>query len=262
VAEALAAYEADVVFHLAGVVSGEAELDFSKGYRANLDGTRALFDAIRSRAGYCPRVVYTSSIAVFGAPFPPVIGDDFQQVPLTSYGTQKLIGELLLTDYTRRGFFDGIGLRLPTICVRPGKPNLAASGFFSSIIREPLSGKEAVLPVSRDVVHTHASPRSAIGFLIHAAGLPSDRIGVRRNLSLPGVAVSVGEQIESLRRIAGDTAAALIREAPDPAIAAIVDFWPQRFDARRARDLGFAAETSFDDIIRIHIEDELDGKLP
>jgi len=262
VADALAAREADVVFHLAGVVSGEAEADFSKGYRANLDGTRALFDAIRMREDHCPRVVYTSSIAVFGAPFPPVIDDDFQQVPLTSYGAQKLIGEMLLTDYTRRGFLDGIGLRLPTICVRPGKPNLAASGFFSSIIREPLAGRQAVLPVSRDVVHTHASPRSAVGFLLHAAGLPSGDIGPRRNLSLPGVAVSVGEQVEALRRIAGDDAVALIRDEPDPAIATIVDFWPQRFDAQRARDLGFSAETAFDDIIRIHIEDELGGKLP
>jgi len=261
VADALAAREADIVFHLAGVVSGEAEADFSKGYRANLDGTRALFDAIRIREACCPRVVYTSSIAVFGAPFPDIIDDDFQQVPLSSYGVQKLIGELLLTDYTRRGFFDGIGLRLPTICVRPGKPNRAASGFFSSIIREPLSGKEAVLPVSRDVVHTHASPRSAIRFLVHAAGLPSEAIGPRRNLSLPGVAVSVAEQIEALRRVAGNDTAALIREEPDPAISAIVDFWPQRFDARRARDLGFTAETSFDGIIRIHIEDEMGGAL-
>lgn len=262
VAEALAARRADVVFHLAGVVSGEAEADFAKGYRANLDGTRALFDAVRLGEGWCPRIVYTSSIAVFGAPFPPVIGDDFQQVPLTSYGTQKLIGELLLTEYTRRGFFDGIGLRLPTICVRPGKPNRAASGFFSSIIREPLAGREAVLPVSRDVVHTHASPRSAVQFLVHAAGLPSAALGPRRNLSLPGVAVSVEQQIEALRRIAGDGAVSLIREQPDPAVSAIVEFWPQRFDAARARDLGFTAEASFDEIIRIHIEDELGGELP
>lgn len=261
VAEGLAARNADLIFHLAGVVSGEAEANFDKGYRANLDGTRLLFDAIRLREGYIPRVVYSSSIAVFGAPFPPAIGDDFQPVPLTSYGVQKLIGELILTDYTRRGFMDGIALRLPTICVRPGKPNLAASGFFSSIIREPLAGKEAVLPVSRDLVHTHASPRSAVGFLLHAAGLSSEEIGPRRAITLPGVAVSVGEQIEALRRVAGEKAVALIREEPDPAIASIVNFWPQRFEAIRARDLGFTAETSFDDIIRIHIEDELGGRL-
>ena len=261
VAEALAARNADLVFHLAGVVSGEAEANFNKGYRANLDGTRLLFDAIRLRENYVPRVVYSSSIAVFGAPFPPAIGDDFQQVPLTSYGAQKLIGEVILTDYTRRGFMNGVALRLPTICVRPGKPNLAASGFFSSIIREPLAGKEAALPVSRDVVHTHASPRSAVGFLLHAAALSSEEIGPRRAIILPGVAVSVGEQIEALRRIAGDKAVALIREEPDPVISAIVDFWPRRFEATRASKLGFTAETSFDDIIRIHIEDELGGSL-
>lgn len=261
IAEGLAAREADLVFHLAGVVSGEAEANFDKGYRANLDGTRLLFDALRLRENCRPRVVYASSIAVFGAPFPLAIGDDFQPVPLTSYGTQKLIGELILTDYTRRGFMDGVALRLPTICVRPGKPNLAASGFFSSIIREPLAGKEAILPVSRDVVHTHASPRSAVGFLLHAAGLSAEEIGPRRAITLPGVAVSVGEQIEALRRIAGDKVVALIREEPDTAIASIVNFWPQRFEAPRATKLGFTAETSFDDIIRIHIEDELGGTL-
>ena len=257
VAEALAARDADMVFHLAGVVSGEAEANFDKGYRANLDGTRFLFDAIRLREGYAPRVVYSSSIAVFGAPFPPAIGDDFQQVPLTSYGAQKQIGELILTDYTRRGFMDGVALRLPTICVRPGKPNLAASGFFSSIIREPLAGKEAVLPVSRDVVHTHASPRAAVGFLVHAAGLDGEAIGPRRNLTMPGVAVTVGEQIESLARIAGPDTVKLIREEPDATIWAIVKNWPTRFSADRARALGFVAEQSFDEIVRAHIEDEL-----
>lgn len=159
-AEKLVANRPDVIFHLAAIVSGEAEADFDKGYRINLDGTRYLFDAIRLIGdGYCPRVVFTSSIAVFGAPFPEAIGDEFFLTPLTSYGAQKAIGELLLSDYTRRGFFDGVGIRLPTICVRPGKPNKAASGFFSGIIREPLSGQEAVLPVPEDVRHSHASPR-------------------------------------------------------------------------------------------------------
>ncbi|TCD11367.1 D-erythronate dehydrogenase [Oricola cellulosilytica] len=259
VAGALVAGRPDVIFHLAGVVSGEAETDFDKGYRANLDGTRALFDAVRKANGYVPRLVYTSSIAVFGAPFPETIGDDFAPVPLTSYGTQKLVGELLLNDYTRRGFMDGVGLRLPTICVRPGKPNLAASGFFSSIIREPLAGKEAVLPVSRNIVHTHASPRSAVGFLLHAAALAGDAIGPRRNITLPSVAVSVAGQIEALREIAGDETFRLIREERDPAIEAIVNFWPTRFDAARARKLGFVAETDFAEIIRAHIEDELGG---
>jgi nucleoside-diphosphate-sugar epimerase len=258
--ESLVASRPDVVFHLAGIVSGEAEANFDLGYRVNLDGTRALFDAIRL-AAISPRVVFTSSIAVFGAPFPEVIPDEFHPTPLTSYGAQKLMSEVLLADYTRRGFFDGIGIRLPTICVRPGKPNKAASGFFSGIIREPLSGQEAILPVPRSVVHTHASPRSAVNFLIHAAGIDGAAVGPRRNLTMPGVGVSVGEQIEALERIAGANTVKLIREVPDDTIWAIVKGWPTRFEARRSRELGFAAETSFDEIIRAHIEDELGGKV-
>lgn len=246
----------DVVFHLAGVVSGEAEANFDLGYRVNLDGTRMLFDAIRL-SGHHPRVVFTSSIAVFGAPFPDVIPDMFHPTPLTSYGTQKLIGEALLADYTRRGFFDGVGIRLPTICVRPGKPNKAASSFFSGIIREPLAGQEAILPVPKSVVHTHASPRSAVGFLVHAAGIDGSRIGPRRNLTMPGVAVTVGEQIEALARIAGRDVVNLIREVPDETIWRIVQGWPTRFEAQRARALGFTAEADFDAIVRAHIEDEL-----
>ncbi|MFN3547702.1 MAG: D-erythronate dehydrogenase [Mesorhizobium sp.] len=247
-----------VIFHLAGVVSGEAEADFEKGYRVNLDGTRALFEAIRRAGdGYRPRVVFTSSIAVFGAPFPDIIPDDFHPTPLTSYGTQKLIGEALLSDYTRRGFFDGVGIRLPTICVRPGKPNKAASSFFSGIIREPLAGQEAVLPVPRSVLHTHASPRSAVGFLVHAASLDGEAFGPRRNLTMPGVAVTVGEQVEALERVAGNNVVKLIREEPDETVWSIVRNWPTRFAAERARALGFVAEDSFDAIIRAHIEDEL-----
>lgn len=255
VAEELVAAKPDVIFHLAGVVSGEAEANFELGYRVNLDGTRALFDAIRA-SGQGPRVVFTSSIAVFGAPFPDVIPDEFHPTPLSSYGTQKLIGEALLADYTRRGFFDGIGIRLPTICVRPGKPNKAASGFFSGIIREPLAGKEAVLPVPRSVLHTHASPHSAVNFLIHAAEIDGERVGPRRNLTMPGVSVTVGEQIEALGRIAGSKVTRLIREEPDETIWSIVKNWPTRFEARRARELGFEAEQSFDEIIQAHIEDE------
>src|SRR3954453_15074742 len=161
----LVAHRPEVIFHLAAIVSGEAELDFDKGYRINLDGTRHLIDAIRAvGGGYKPRLVFTSSIAVFGAPFPEKIGDEFFHTPLTSYGTQKSICELLIADYTRKGMLDGIGIRLPTICVRPGTPNKAASGFFSNIIREPLAGEEVVLPVSEDVRHWHASPKSAVGF--------------------------------------------------------------------------------------------------
>src|SRR5271170_8114337 len=252
----------DVIFHLAGVVSGEAELDFEKGMRVNLDGSRGLFEAIRKTGdGYRPRLVFTSSIAVFGAPFPEAIGDDFHLTPLTSYGTQKAAVELLLADYTRRGFFDGVGIRLPSIVVRPGRPNKAASGFFSSIIREPLNGEDAVLPVADSVLHWHASPRAAVGFLVHAAGLDAAKLGPRVNLTMPGVCCTVAEQIAALRRIAGDKVAARIRREPDALVARIVAGWPSRFDPVRALALGFQAESSFDDIIRVHIEDELGGRI-
>jgi D-erythronate 2-dehydrogenase len=261
-AEKLVLERPDVIFHLAAIVSGEAEADFDKGYRINLDGTRFLFDAIRKIGdGYKPRVVFTSSIAVFGAPFPDAIGDEFFTTPLTSYGTQKAIGELLLADYSRRGFFDGIGIRLPTICVRPGKPNLAASGFFSGIIREPLAGQEARLPVPKSVRHWFASPRAAIGFLLHAARIDSTKLGTRRNLSMPGISATVGEQIEALRKVAGDKAVRLIREEPDPVIQRIVEGWPRNFDAKRALGLGFSADRSFEEIIRSHVEDELGGRV-
>ena len=259
-AEKLVASRPDLIFHLAAIVSGEAEADFDKGYRINLDGTRFLFDAIRKVGdGYKPRVIFTSSIAVFGAPFPEAINDEFFTTPLTSYGTQKAIGELFLADYSRRGFFDGIGLRFPTICVRPGKPNLAASGFFSGIIREPLSGNEAILPVSEDVRHWHASPRAAIGFLFHAAGMDTGPLGQRRNITLPGVSCTVGEQIAALGRAAGTKATSLIRRAPNETIIKIVAGWPRNFEAKRSMELGFKAESSFDEIIRVHIEDELGG---
>lgn len=252
----------DVIFHLASVVSGEAELDFNKGYRTNLLGMMGLLEAIRRVGdGYHPKVVFTSSIAVFGAPFPPSIPDDFHLTPLTSYGAQKAMCELLLADYARKGFLDGIGIRLPTICVRPGRPNKAASGFFSSIIREPLNGEEAELPVSESVRHTHASPRSAVGFLIHAAGLTREQVGPRICLTMPGTSCTVGEQIEALRRLAGEKVAARIRRKPDPLIQRMVDGWPQRLDASRARALGFKAEESFEEIIRAHIEDELGGRF-
>jgi nucleoside-diphosphate-sugar epimerase len=252
----------DVIFHLAGVVSGEAELDFDKGMRVNLDGSRALFDAVRAVGdGSRPRLVFTSSIAVFGAPFPSAIGDDFHLTPLTSYGTQKAAVELLLADYTRRGFLDGVGIRLPSIVVRPGNPNKAASGFFSGIIREPLAGQEAVLPVEDSVLHWHASPRAAVGFLVHAAGLDAAKLGPRVNLTMPGVCCTVAEQIAALRRVAGEKVAARIRRAPDPLVARIVAGWPRRFDPVRALALGFRAESSFDEIIRVHIDDELGGKI-
>jgi nucleoside-diphosphate-sugar epimerase len=262
VAEKAVSERPDLIFHLAGVVSGEAETDFEKGYHVNLDGTRALLEAVRlAGGGYKPKFVFTSSIAVFGAPFPDAIPDDFHLTPLTSYGTQKAISELLLADYNRRGFLDGVGIRLPSIVVRPGKPNKAASGFFSGIIREPLAGQEALLPVADSVLHWHASPRAAVGFLIHAAGLTREQLGDRINLTMPGVCCTVGEQIAALKRVAGDTVAARIRRAPDPLVERIVAGWPSRFDARRAVALGFTVEASFDDIIRAHIDDELAGKI-
>ena len=260
-AEPLIAHRPDVIFHLAAIVSGEAEAEFDKGYRINLDGTRHLIDAIRhAGGGYKPRLVFTSSIAVFGAPFPEKIGDEFFHTPLTSYGTQKSICELLINDYTRKGLLDGISIRLPTICVRPGKPNKAASGFFSSIIREPLSGQEAILPVAETVRHTHASPRSAVNFLVHAADLTREQLGSRINLSMPGVSCTVGEQIESLTRVAGTNVAGRIRKQPDELIMRIVAGWPEKFESKRAQALGFRAESNFDEIIRAHIDDELGGK--
>ncbi|CAN7156319.1 D-erythronate dehydrogenase [Pararhizobium sp. LjRoot238] len=263
-AEKLVALRPGVIFHLAAIVSGEAEADFDKGYKVNLDGTRALFEAIRHeglREPYIPRVIFASSIAVFGQPFPEKIGDEFFTTPLTSYGTQKAICELLLADYSRRDIFDGVGIRLPTICVRPGKPNMAASGFFSNILREPLAGQEAVLPVDENVRHWFASPRSAVGFFIHAARMDTSVIGPRRNLTMPGLSALVGEEIEALRRVAGEKAVKLIRRKPDPVIRSIVSGWPADFDARRASELGFKAETNFDEIIRIHIDDELGGHV-
>ncbi len=265
-AEKLVVEKPDVIFHLAAIVSGEAEREFDKGYRINLDGSRLLFEAVRalnmqSGGAYKPRIVFTSSIAVFGAPFPDAIHDEFFTTPLTSYGTQKAIAELLLADYTRKGFFDGVGIRFPTICVRPGKPNAAASGFFSNIIREPLAGQEAVLPVSEDVRHWHASPRAAVAFMIHAATIDGEKLGARRNLTMPGLSCTVGEQIEALRRVAGDAVVARIKKVPDEAIIRIVAGWPRNFDASRAESLGFKAEKTFDEIIRVHIDDELGGRI-
>ena len=262
VAEKAVSERPDLIFHLAGVVSGEAEIDLEKGYRVNLDGTRALLEAVRlAGGGYKPKFVFTSSIAVYGAPFPHAIPDDFHLTPLTSYGTQKAMSELLLADYNRRGFLDGVGIRLPTICVRPGKPNKAASGFVSGIIREPLAGQEAILPVADTVRHTHASPRAAVGFLIHAAGLTREQLGPRINLAMPGVCCTVAEQIEALTRIAGPKVAARIRREPDELIMRIVSGWSERLDAKRAAELGFKAEKDFDAIVKAHIEDELGGKI-
>jgi nucleoside-diphosphate-sugar epimerase len=260
VADAMVDGRPTIIFDLAAVVSGEAETDVEKGYRVNLDASRLLFDAVRMTGhGYRPRLVFSSSIAVFGPPFPEVIADAQATTPATSYGAQKAMTELLLSDYSRRGYLDGIAIRLPTVCVRPGASNLAASGFFSSIIREPLRGETAVLPVSPDVRHWFASPRASVGFLIRAATLDSRAIGHQRCLTMPGVSATVAMQIDALRRVAGDDVVSLIRREPDETIARIVAGWPRAFDARRAAALGFRAEATFDEIIRAHIDDELGG---
>jgi D-erythronate 2-dehydrogenase len=260
VAADLIASRPDVIVDLAAVVSGEAESDFEKGYRVNLDATRHLLEAIRlGGADYCPRLVFSSSIAVFGPPMPDVIADEQATTPATSYGTQKAIVELLLADYSRRGFVDGIGIRLPTVCVRPGAPNLAASGFFSNIIREPLHGRPAVLPVSPEVRHWFASPRAAVRFLLHAASVDTGPLGLQRSLTMPGLSATVADEIEALRRAAGDDAVSLIRSEPDETVARIVSGWPQAFDTRRASELGFVAETDFDEIVRVYVEEELGG---
>jgi nucleoside-diphosphate-sugar epimerase len=261
-AQTLIADRPDLIFHLAGIVSGEAEKNFEKGYQVNLDGTRALFEAVRREhegGGYRPKLIFTSSVAVFGAPLPDVIGEDFLTAPLTSYGTQKAIAELLLADYSRRGFFDGIGIRLPTICIRPGAPNAAASGFFSNILREPLVGREAILPVPDTLRHWFASPRTAISFLVHAASLDTTALGPRRNLNMPGLSATVADAIDALKTVAGKDAVNLIRREPDEGITRMISAWARDFDASRAISLGFVGETSFEDIIRIHIEDELTG---
>jgi nucleoside-diphosphate-sugar epimerase len=248
----------DIVFHLAAIVSGQAEQEFDLGWNINTKGSWSLFEAIRSQGeSYCPRVVFTSSIAVFGSPFPDEIPDDFFTTPLTSYGAQKAISELLLADYSRKGMLDGISIRLPTICVRPGKPNLAASGFFSGIIREPLNGQEAILPVDTDVRHWHATPRSAAGFLIHAAELDTSKLNNRITLNMPGLSVTVQEQIEALGRVAGNDVVKLIKHQPDPTIMKIVSGWARNFNTKRSLDLGFKAETTFDEIIQIYVEDDL-----
>ena len=265
--EALAARRFDLVYHLAAIVSGEAETDFDKGWAVNMSAVWTLLEALRAQhlqsdGAYVPRVVFTSSIAAFGAPFPAQIGDEFFCAPQTSYGAQKVIGELMVGDFARKGFIDGLSLRLPTICVRPGAANKAASSFFSGIIREPLNGQEAILPVGEDVRHWHASPRSAAGFLVHAAGLDTALLNGRRTLNLPGVSCTVGEQIEALRALAGADVVKLIRPQADPMIEKIVGGWPRDFDPKRAVALGFKADHSFEDIIRVYLEDDFPGRAP
>ncbi|MEP5761973.1 MAG: D-erythronate dehydrogenase [Litoreibacter sp.] len=258
----LAREQFDVIFHLASVVSGQAETDFDLGWQVNMFPTWHLLEGLRAEhmatsGGYKPRVIFTSSIAVFGAPFPEKIDDTFLSAPQTSYGAQKAICEAMITDFSRKGFVDGMSIRLPTICVRPGKANLAASSFFSGIIREPLNGQKAILPVADTVRHWHASPRSAVKFLTHSAALETDKLEGRRALNLPGVSCTVAEQIEALRRAAGNEAVSLIALEPDEDIMQIVRAWPRDFNPQRAISLGYRAEGSFDEIIDVYLRDEL-----
>ena len=259
---ALAAERFDLIYFLASIVSGEAEVDFDKGWQTNLWPMWGFLEGLRAQhratgGAYVPKVVFTSSIAVFGGPYPDKIDDDFLQSPQTSYGAQKAACELLIQDFSRKGFIDGMSLRLPTICVRPGKPNMAASSFFSGIIREPLNGQRAMLPVPDTVRHWHASPRAAAGFLAHAATLDTERLEGRRALNLPGLSCTVAEQIEALRAAAGNDAVALIDPQPDPHIAKIVEGWPRDFAPDRAKSLGFVAETSFDEIVAIYMAEDM-----
>src|SRR3954469_9675168 len=250
----------DVIFHLAAIVSGDAEANFEKGYRINFNGSWALLEAVRQegeKSPYKPRFVFASTLAVFGPPFPDSIPDDFAPTPSTSYGTQKTMIELLLADYSRKGYLDGVGVRLPTICIRPGKPNKAASSFFSGILREPLNGQEAPLPVGDDVRHWFASPRAAVGFFITAATIDTSPLGVRRSMTMPGVSATVGEEIEALRKAAGDKAVALIKRVEDPFVANIVKGWAGRYDPQLATGMGFKGEKNFDEIIKVYQEDEM-----
>lgn len=261
-AKTLAALRPDLVYHLAAIVSGEAEEQFALGWQVNMMATWSLLEALRAQhktsgGEYRPRLVFSSSIAVFGAPYPERIGDEFLAAPLTSYGAQKATCELMISDSSRKGFIEGVSLRLPTICVRPGKPNKAASGFFSGIIREPLNGREAILPVPDTVRHWHASPRSAVGFLLHAAGLDSALLKGRPSLNMPGLSVTVAEQIEALREVAGNDVVGLVRRQEDPEIIKIVKNWPRNFDPRRAVDLGFSSETDFRQIIQTYLDDDM-----
>jgi nucleoside-diphosphate-sugar epimerase len=251
--------DTNTVFHLAAVVSSAAEADFDLGMHVNFDGTRVILEACRKFAAP-PRVVFASSVAVFGGDMPTPLTDQTALTPQTSYGVQKTIGELLVNDMSRKGFIDGRALRLPTIVVRPGKPNKAASTFASSIIREPLAGQEAVCPVEADARMWYLSPRRVVEAFIHAHDLPASAWGWNRSLTLPGIDVSVGDMVESLRRVAGERFVKRIRWEPDPVIKRIVAGWPYRFTPERALKMGFKADKDMDEIIAAHIEDELGGK--
>lgn len=260
--EALSTLALDGVFHLASAVSGECEADFELGLRSNLDSTRALLDALRARteAGARPaRLVFSSSVAVFGpddaVPMPAIVDDDTLPTPQTSYGTQKLICEHLVADYTRKGYIDGRCARLMTVTVRPGRPNGAASSFFSGIIREPLAGEPSVCPVSPEVTHPVSSPSATVQGLIAVFEASREAFGGRTAMNLPALNVSVAQMLEALEKVAGPAVRARVRFERDERIAGIVARWPQGARATRATRLGLRAEASFEDIVRQYIAD-------
>jgi nucleoside-diphosphate-sugar epimerase len=248
--------ETGAIFHLAAIVSGMAEADFDLGMRVNVDATRTLLELSRA-TGNRPRIVFTSSVAVFGGELPEVLNDTTALNPQTSYGIEKAIGELLIADYTRKGFIDGRSLRLPTITVRPGRPNAAASSFASGIIREPLNGEDAICPVGPDARIWVASPRTAIAGLMRANELSSDALGKQRWVNVPGISVTAGEMASSLERVAGPEVAKRIKWERDQRSERMVLGWPPAIDNSRAIDLGFPVDESFDAIVRSYIEQDL-----
>ena len=251
--------EIQSIFHLAAIVSGQAEADFDLGMRINLDAARLLLETCRE-VGHKPKIIFTSSVAVYGGALPEMVLDTTALNPQSSYGAQKAICEFLLNDYTRKGFVDGRVLRLPTISVRPGAPNKAASSFASGIIREPLNGQPSICPVSPDLRIWLLSPRYAIESLIAGHDLHSSALGLNKSINLPGVAVSVGEMIEALRKVAGEKVVSLISIEPDPKVEAIVRSWPGSWDSTRAAALGLKSDPNFESIVKAYIEDELTGK--
>ncbi len=250
----------DLVYHLAAVVSGQAEAEFDTGYSANLDMTRALAEALRG-LGTNPRLIFSSSLAVYGPPFPTPVPEDFRPTPASSYGTQKAMAELMLADYTRKGFLRAQSLRLPTVSIRPGLPNAAASGFLSGILREPLHGKPARLPVHEDTPVWIGSPDVTVEGLVHAARLSWDQVYDLNPLNLRGISVTVADMLSALERLAGPEARALVRAKPDEAVARIVTSWPQAFETARAEALGFPVNTGIEQVIQEYCAQYAPGAL-
>jgi nucleoside-diphosphate-sugar epimerase len=246
--------QTSTIVHLAAVVSAQAEQDFELGMRVNVDATRALLERVRSM-GHKPRLLMTSSVAVFGGELPATVADNQVWAPQSSYGTQKAISDLLLADYSRRGFCDGRSLRMPTIVVRPGRPNRAASSFASSIIREPVNGEDAICPVAPETPIWLMSPNLAVRNILHGLSLPASALTKGRVINMPGLSITVGDMLASLRRVCGAEVARRVRMQPDPTIEAIVNSWPGDFSADYAKSLGFKSDPDFDTIIRAFLDE-------